>query len=119
MTRCSPCIAPKRGAPALTRAASSRRLRTAISSAGTSQRWRRTGGAALAPALEAVATELKGKVKVVKIDVDENPSTTTKYGIQAMPTILLFKDGKVVNHKVGAMVQKRQLADWINGTSTA
>ena len=74
---------------------------------------------AMAPALEAVATELKGKVKVVKIDVDENPSTTTKYGIQAMPTILLFKDGKVVNHKVGAMVQKRQLADWINGTLTA
>src|SRR5262245_1265901 len=74
---------------------------------------------AMSPALEAVAADLKGKVKVVKLDVDQNPATTAKYDIRAMPTILVFKDGKVVNQKVGAMVQKKQLADWINGSLTA
>src|SRR5688572_31595965 len=65
---------------------------------------------AMAPALEAVATELKGKVKVVKIDVDENPQITAKYGIRAMPTLMIFKDGKVAEERIGAVVQKRQLA---------
>ena len=71
---------------------------------------------AMAPALEQVATELKGKVKVVKLDVDQNPDITQKYRIQAMPTLMLFKDGNVVNQKIGALVQKKQLADWINGS---
>jgi thioredoxin len=74
---------------------------------------------AMSPALEAVATDLKGKVKVVKIDVDQNPTTAAKYDIRAMPTLLVFKDGAVVNQKVGALVQKKQLADWINGALTA
>ena len=74
---------------------------------------------AMAPALEQVATELKGKVKVVKIDVDQNPETTTKYRIQAMPTLMVFKDGKVAEQRVGAMVQKKQLSDWITGALTA
>jgi thioredoxin len=74
---------------------------------------------AMAPALEQIATELKGKVKVVKLDVDQNPGTTTKYDIRAMPTLLVFKDGEVVNQKVGALVQKKQLADWINGSLQA
>jgi thioredoxin 1 len=74
---------------------------------------------AMAPALEQVATELKGKVKVVKLDVDQNPDTAQKYRIQAMPTLMVFKGGSVVNQKVGALVQKKQLADWINGSLTA
>jgi thioredoxin 1 len=74
---------------------------------------------AMAPALEQVATELKGKVKVVKLDVDQNPDTTQKYRIQAMPTLMVFKGGKPVNQKIGALVQKKQLADWINGSLTA
>jgi thioredoxin 1 len=74
---------------------------------------------AMAPALEQVATELKGKVKVVKLDVDQNPDITQKYRIQAMPTLMVFKDGNVVNQKIGALVQKKQLADWINGSLTA
>jgi thioredoxin 1 len=73
---------------------------------------------AMAPALEAVAAELKGKVKVVKIDVDENPQTTAKYGIRAMPTLMVFKDGQVALDRVGALIQKKQLADWINGALT-
>jgi thioredoxin 1 len=74
---------------------------------------------AMAPALEQVAIELKGKVKVVKLDVDQNPDTTQKYRIQAMPTLMVFKDGKVAEQRVGAIVQKKQLADWINGALTA
>jgi thioredoxin 1 len=69
---------------------------------------------AMAPALEAVATEMKGKVKVVKVDVDQNPEITQTYRIQAMPTLLVFKDGKVANQHVGALVQKSKLEAWIN-----
>jgi thioredoxin 1 len=71
---------------------------------------------AMAPALEQVAADLKGKVKVAKLDVDSNPQITQKYAIQAMPTLLIFKDGKKVAERVGALTQKKQLQDWINGS---
>ena len=71
---------------------------------------------AMAPALEQVAAEMKGKVKVAKLDVDQNPQVTQKYAIQAMPTLLIFKDGKKVAERVGALTQKKQLQDWINGS---
>jgi thioredoxin 1 len=71
---------------------------------------------AMAPALEQVAAEMKGKVKIVKLDVDANPAVTQKYRIQAMPTLMIFKDGQVAAQRVGALVQKKQLADWINGS---
>jgi thioredoxin 1 len=70
---------------------------------------------AMAPALEQVATELAGKVKVAKLDVDQNPDVTQKYRIQAMPTLMIFKNGEVAAQRVGALVQKKQLTDWING----
>ncbi|HRK19418.1 MAG TPA: thioredoxin [Hyphomicrobiaceae bacterium] len=70
---------------------------------------------AMAPALDQVATEMKGKVKIAKIDVDQNPKITTQFGIQAMPTLLIFKDGKVAAKNVGALVQKKRLEDWIKG----
>jgi thioredoxin 1 len=70
---------------------------------------------AMAPALEQVAAELKGKVKVVKLDVDQNPGITQQYRIQAMPTLMIFKNGQVAAQRVGALVQKKQLQDWING----
>ena len=69
---------------------------------------------AMAPALEAVAKEMDGKVKIVKIDVDQNPGITQQYRIQAMPTLMMFKGGKVAATQVGALVQKRKLEDWIN-----
>ena len=71
---------------------------------------------AMAPALEQVATEMKGKVKVVKLDVDANPAVTQKYHIQAMPTLMIFKGGEVAAQRVGALVQKKQLADWVTGS---
>ena len=72
---------------------------------------------AMAPALEQVAAEMKGKVKIVKVDVDENPKVTGTYGIRAMPT--LIKDGKVHAQHTGAIVQKKKLEDWINASVSA
>ena len=71
---------------------------------------------AMAPALDQVATEMKGKVKVAKIDVDANPQATQTYGIQSMPTMLIFKGGEIVARKMGALTQKRQLEDWIKSS---
>src|SRR5262245_8622392 len=70
---------------------------------------------AMAPALEQVATDLAGKIKVAKLDVDQNPDVTQKYRIQAMPTLMIVKNGEVAAQRVGALVQKKQLTDWING----
>lgn len=69
---------------------------------------------AMAPALDEIASELQGKVKVVKVDVDQSPGVTGEYGIRAMPTLMLFKDGKVAAQHTGALVQKKKLEDWIN-----
>ncbi len=72
---------------------------------------------AMAPALEACAKEMEGKVKIVKVDVDQNPGITQQYRIQAMPTLMMFKDGKVAATQVGAMVQKKKLEDWIKASA--
>ena len=69
---------------------------------------------AMAPALDEVAQDMAGKVKITKIDVDENPEITNKYQIQAMPTLILFKDGEVAARHTGALVQKSKLEAWIN-----
>lgn len=69
---------------------------------------------AMAPALELVAGEMAGKVKVVKLDVDKSPNTASKYRIMAMPTLMMFKNGQVVAQHTGAMVQKAQIEAWIN-----
>jgi thioredoxin 1 len=74
---------------------------------------------AMAPALDLVAKEMAGKVKVVKVDVDQNPEITQKYRIQAMPTLMIFKDGQVAATQVGALVQKTKLEAWIKSTVTA
>lgn len=73
---------------------------------------------AMAPALEQVASEMEGKLKVVKIDVDASPELAQKYDIRAMPTLLIFKDGKVADSHVGALIQKSKLQQWIGGTVT-
>lgn len=71
---------------------------------------------AMAPALEQVATEMAGKLKVVKLDVDQNPNITQKYRIQAMPTLIMFAGGKEVNRNVGALVQKAKLESWVKSS---
>jgi thioredoxin 1 len=73
---------------------------------------------AMAPALDQVAADMVGKLKVVKVDVDVNPEITMKYRIQAMPTLMIFKDGKVAAQNVGALVQKTKLEAWVKSSVT-
>lgn len=58
---------------------------------------------AIAPALEELATQYKGKVKIAKVDVDESQQVAQQFGIRSIPTLLLFKGGRVVEQLVGAM----------------
>ncbi|MBK9080874.1 MAG: thioredoxin TrxA [Rhizobiales bacterium] len=67
----------------------------------------------IGPSLEEIATEMDGKVKVVKLNVDENPGVAGKLGIRSIPTLMLFKDGKLAAQKVGA-APKGELVKWIN-----
>ncbi len=68
---------------------------------------------AIAPILEELSKEFEGQLKVAKMNVDENPSTPSKYGIRAIPTLILFKNGDVVGQVTGA-VSKSNLKDMIN-----
>lgn len=65
---------------------------------------------ALAPVIDELSTEYEGKVSIVKMNVDENPSTPGKFGIRAIPTLILFKNGQVVDQVTGA-VSKSSLKD--------
>ncbi|MCB1496403.1 MAG: thioredoxin [Bauldia sp.] len=66
----------------------------------------------IAPALEEIATEMGGKVKIAKLNVDENPNIMMRYGVRSIPTLILFKDGEPTAMQVGA-VPKQKLSDWI------
>jgi thioredoxin 1 len=68
---------------------------------------------AIAPILEEVATAYAGKLIVAKMNVDENPSTPGRYGVRGIPTLILFKDGNVVDQLVGA-VPKNQITELID-----
>ena len=68
----------------------------------------------IGPSLEEIATEMAGKIKIAKINVDENPGVSGKLGIRSIPTLMLFKDGKLASQKVGA-APKGELVKWING----
>lgn len=57
----------------------------------------------MSPAIDAVAAEFDGKVKVGKLNVDDNGNTAQRYNVRGIPTLLLFKEGKVVEQRVGAM----------------
>ena len=67
----------------------------------------------IGPSLEEIATEMLGKVKITKLNVDENPGVAGKLGIRSIPTLMLFKDGKVSSQKVGA-APKGELVKWIS-----
>lgn len=67
----------------------------------------------IAPILEEVAKDYENRLKVAKINVDENTDTPAKYGVRGIPTLMLFKEGNLVATKVGALT-KSQLAAFIN-----
>ena len=69
----------------------------------------------IAPALEEIATEMKGKVKIAKFNVDENPKIAGQLGIRSIPTLMVFKDGKLAAQKTGA-APKSELVRWINAS---
>ena len=66
----------------------------------------------LGPSIEKIVTEAAGSVKLVKINIDENPQVPSKYGVRGIPTLLIFQNGQVIAQKVGA-VPKSQLLEWI------
>ena len=66
----------------------------------------------IAPALEEIAGKLGDKVKIVKLNVDENPQTAAKYNIMSIPTLMLFKGGELASRQVGA-APKAKLEQWI------
>ena len=68
----------------------------------------------IAPALEEIAGQMGEKVKIVKLNVDENPQTAAKYGIMSIPTLMMFKNGEIASRQVGA-VPKQKLHQWISG----
>ena len=67
----------------------------------------------IAPVLEEIAEEYAGKVKIAKLNIDDNPATPPKYNIRGIPTLMLFKNGNVEATKVGA-VSKSQLAAFLD-----
>ncbi len=66
----------------------------------------------IAPALEELAVEMSDRMTVAKLNIDENPSTPTKYGVRGIPMLILFKDGEVAATKIGAL-PKGKLAAWL------
>ena len=67
----------------------------------------------IAPVLEEIEKEMSDKVKIVKLDVDENQETASKFGVMSIPTLLLFKDGEVVDQAIGFQ-PKEALTELIN-----
>ncbi|MEE9210806.1 MAG: thioredoxin TrxA [Kiloniellales bacterium] len=66
----------------------------------------------ISPALEEIAREMDGRVRIAKMNIDDNPMTPQKYGVRGIPTLMLFRDGQVAATKVGALA-KSQLQDWV------
>ena len=70
----------------------------------------------IAPALEEISGTVGEKVKIVKLNVDENPNTAAKYGIMSIPTLMLFKNGELASRQVGA-APKQKLEQWITAAA--
>ena len=68
----------------------------------------------IGPSLEEIATELGAKVKIAKLNIDENPELAAQFGVRSIPTLMIFKAGEVADMKVGA-APKTALSQWING----
>ncbi|MEZ5810299.1 MAG: thioredoxin [Rhizobiaceae bacterium] len=70
----------------------------------------------IAPALEEISAEVGDKVKIAKVNIDENPEIAARFGIRSIPTLMMFKGGEVADMKVGAL-PKSALSSWINGAA--
>ena len=72
----------------------------------------------IAPALEQIAAELAGKVTIAKLDIEESPTTPSRYGVRGIPTMMLFKGGQMASMKVGAM-PKQKILEWLSEAGVA
>jgi thioredoxin 1 len=70
----------------------------------------------IGPALEEISNEMEGRVKIAKLNVDENPQIASQLGIRSIPALMMFKDGKVVAQKIGA-APKGDLTKWIQASA--
>ena len=70
----------------------------------------------IGPSLEEIAKEMDGKVKITKLNIDENPELAARFGVRSIPTLMVFKDGEVADIKVGAL-PKTALSQWISSTT--
>ena len=68
----------------------------------------------IGPSLEEISKEMEGKVKITKLNIDENPDLAARFGVRSIPTLMVFKDGEVADIKVGAL-PKTALSHWISG----
>jgi thioredoxin 1 len=67
----------------------------------------------ISPAIEEIATEMAAAVQVAKLNIDDNPMIPSKYGVRGIPTLMLFKNGKVAATKSGAL-PKSKIIEWLN-----
>src|SRR5258705_4454326 len=72
----------------------------------------------IAPALEQIAEELGGKVTIAKLDIEQSPTTPSRYGVRGIPTMMLFNGGQMASMKVGAM-PKQKILEWLNEAGVA
>ncbi len=68
---------------------------------------------AIGPTLEDLSKDMEGQLKIVKVNIDENPMTPSKYGVRSIPTLILFKNGQVAANRLGAS-PKGELYAWVN-----
>lgn len=66
----------------------------------------------LSPVIDQISEEFKGKLNVYKVNIDDNPEVPTKYGVRGIPNLILFKNGEILDSKVGALA-KGDLYDWL------
>ena len=69
----------------------------------------------IAPALEQIAQELGDQVKIAKVNIEDSPTTPSRYGVRGIPTLMLFKGGQMASMKVGAM-PKQKILEWLTET---
>jgi thioredoxin 1 len=67
----------------------------------------------IGPILEEISNDKENFLKILKINIDENPETPQKYGVRGIPTLMLFKEGNLINTKVGSL-PKSAIIDWID-----
>jgi len=72
----------------------------------------------IAPALEQIAQEFGDKVTIAKVNIEDSPTTPSRYGVRGIPTLMLFKDGQMASMKVGAM-PKAKLLEWLSESGVA